>query len=167
MTAIRIVLDEGATMPRRATAGSAGLDLCASRDTWVPAGACVVVPTGVRVEIPHGYEGQVRGRSGLTREGLLVHLGTIDSDYRGEIGVIVSLAEWAGPLDTCHNEDRILGPFVDPTSPRASERGVWVSNGDRIAQLVIAPVWMGELEVCAELPDTERGERGFGSTGER
>lgn len=70
MTArIRIVLGEGARMPTRATPGSAGLDLYASRDTWVPAGECVVVPTGVRLEIPAGYEGQVRGRSGLTRAG--------------------------------------------------------------------------------------------------
>jgi dUTP pyrophosphatase len=150
MTArIRIVLGEGARLPTRATPGSAGLDLYASRDTWVPAGECVVVPTGVRLEIPPGYEGQVRGRSGLTRAGVIVHLGTLDADYRGEIGVITSLAPWA-------DQDDVPGQW---------KTGMHVEAGARIAQLVIAPVWCGELEVTDTLTDTERGAGGFGSTG--
>ena len=151
MTArIRIVLGEGARMPTRATPGSSGLDLYASRDTWVPAGECVVVPTGVRLEIQAGYEGQVRGRSGLTRAGVIVHLGTIDADYRGEVGVIVSLAHWA------------RGQLANES---ASERGLMIASGGRIAQLVIAPVWCGELDLAEALTDTERGAGGFGSTG--
>lgn len=149
--AVRIKLAEGARMPTRATEDSVGLDLCALEDTWVPAGEIAVVPTGVSVELPRGFEAQVRPRSGLTRAGVLVHLGTIDSDYRGEIGVAVSLAPWAG----AHAFDR--------GSP--SGWGRYVLRGDRIAQLVIAPVWMGSPVQVEELSETGRGDGGWGSTG--
>jgi dUTP pyrophosphatase len=149
-----------ATLPKYATAGAAALDLYACRKPgdprWVygfaggevrehvplDAGDFWVITTGIAIEIPIGYEGQVRGRSGLTRRGCLVHLGTIDADYRGEVGVIV--------------ENRT--------------GDVWnVCEGDRIAQLVIAPIGVAALVDVGdgELSGTERGAGGFGSSGVR
>ena len=132
-----------AVVPRYMTAGAAGLDLVAALDAPVAIapGARAAVGTGLAVAIPGGWEGQVRPRSGLAREHGLSVLnapGTIDSDYRGE--VIVLLVN--------------LG-----------DREVRVETGQRIAQLVIAPAIQAEVEVVAELPPTARGAGGFGSTG--
>jgi dUTP pyrophosphatase len=129
--------------PTRGTEHAAGFDLRAAVDgelTLAP-GARALIPTGISIAIPPGFEGQVRGRSGLAlKHGIaLVNApGTIDADYRGEIGVIVIN----------------LGsePFT-------------VQRGDRIAQLVIAAVSMAELEVVDSLEETTRGAGGFGSTG--
>ncbi|MCM2315741.1 MAG: dUTP diphosphatase [Thermoanaerobaculia bacterium] len=129
--------------PSRATPHAAGFDLRAAVDAplLLAPGRRALVPTGISIEIPPGFEGQVRARSGLAiKHGIaLVNApGTIDADYRGEIGVIlVNLGE---------------EPFT-------------ISRGDRIAQLVIAALAPCELEVAAELAPTARGEGGFGSTG--
>lgn len=134
---------EGLDLPAYATEGSAGMDLRAAvaDDLTLPPGARALVPTGIRIAVPPGYEAQVRPRSGLAlKHGitLLNTPGTIDADYRGPVGVIMAnLGE---------------EPFV-------------IRRGDRIAQLVIAPVVRADLEVLPELPDTERGEGGFGHTG--
>jgi dUTP pyrophosphatase len=102
-------------------------------------GERVCLPTGIAVEIPPGFEGQVRPRSGLARKlGVATFLGTIDHDYRGEIGVT---------LVNHGSEAVVIGP------------------GDRIAQLIIAPVVRVELVEVAELGETMRGASGFGSTG--
>jgi dUTP pyrophosphatase len=136
----RKVLPDART-PTYATPGAAGLDLHSARETPLtiyPEGrACI--PTGIAMEIPPGFEGQVRPRSGLAlKYGVATFLGTIDSDYRGEIGVtLVNYGSMA---------------FV-------------VEPGDRIAQLVIAPVVHARLVEATELGDTERGAGGFGSTG--
>ena len=128
--------------PTYATGGSAGsyLRACVESPVLIATGERSVVPTGVTLEIPPGYEGQVRPRSGLAaRHGvtLLNAPGTIDSDYRGEIRVI--LVNLSGE------------PYT-------------VQPGDRIAQLVIAPVQ--QVDFLAEaLEESERGEGGFGSTG--
>jgi dUTP pyrophosphatase len=125
------------------SAGAAGLDLASAADApiTVAAGARVAVPTGLAFEIPQGFEGQVRPRSGLARKvGLTVvnAPGTIDSDYRGEVQVLlVNLGD---------------APHV-------------IQPGDRVAQLVIAPVTLAELEEASELSDTARGSGGFGHTG--
>ena len=98
--------------------------------------------TGVRVAIPEGYEGQVRARSGLALRkgiGLVNSPGTIDCDYRGEIGVII--INW-------------------------SQEVVEIKAGERIAQLVICPVERAAIQIVEELPGTDRGESGFGSTGQ-
>lgn len=130
-------------LPARGTAHAAGFDLRAAveQDVTLSPHARALVPTGIRIAIPPGFEGQVRARSGLSvRHGIAIvnAPGTIDADYRGEIQVIlINLGE---------------EPFT-------------IKRGDRIAQLVIAPVVMAELDVVDELPDTERGEGGFGSTG--
>ena len=128
-------------LPRYETEGSAGLDLRADEAVALAPGGRALVPTGLSLEIPAGHEGQVRPRSGLAaRHGvtLLNTPGTIDSDYRGEVKVILVN----------------LGP-----EPVQFERG------ERIAQLVLAPVARATLEVVETLGDTGRGAGGFGSTG--
>jgi dUTP pyrophosphatase len=130
-------------LPAYHSAGAAGLDLLADLAQSIalaPLERCAV-PTGIAIEIPPGYEGQVRPRSGRAlREGLtlLNTPGTIDSDYRGEIQVIV------------------VNLGREPVS---------IEPGDRIAQLVIAPVARVELVEVEELDDTHRGGGGFGHTG--
>jgi dUTP pyrophosphatase len=134
---------EGLALPAYATSGSAGCDLRAAISeslTLLPGGR-TLIPTGLAVAIPPGHEGQVRMRSGLALEKGLTLLngpGTIDSDYRGEIRVIVAN----------------LGS--DP---------VTISRGDRIAQLVFAPVSHARLAPVEELPPSSRSDGGFGSTG--
>lgn len=140
---IQVVLSEGATPPQYATEGSAGLDLSAhlAQPLVLQPGQRARVPTGVRLAIPEGFEGQVRGRSGLADRhgiGLVNAPGTIDSDYRGEIQVL--LINWG-------------------TEP------VRIENGERVAQLVIAPVARVHTLQVEELEATERGCGGFGHTG--
>lgn len=131
-------IHDAVPVPAYATEGAAGLDLCAAAPCIIQPGQIVRVPTGVCVEIPPGYEGQVRPRSGLASQGVVAILGTIDSDYRGEIHVLL--------------ENRGLEPVaIEPCM--------------RIAQLVIAPVARVDVEVVEELSPTERGAQGFGSTG--
>jgi dUTP pyrophosphatase len=129
-------------LPRYETDGAAGMDLRADEPFTLAPGERRVVPTGLAVEIPSGHEGQVRARSGLAaRHGVaLVNApGTIDADYRGEVKVIlVNLGQ--APV-----------PFA---------------RGDRIAQLVVAPVTRVEIALAQELSDTGRGSGGFGSTGQ-
>jgi dUTP pyrophosphatase len=128
-------------LPRYETDGSAGLDLRADEPVSLAPGERALVPTGLALEIPPGFEGQVRPRSGLAARhgvGLLNAPGTVDSDYRGEVKVILV------------NHGR---------QPVRFERG------ERIAQLVLAPVARAVLEVVEALGDTGRGAGGFGSTG--
>lgn len=134
---------EGLPLPAYATEGSAGLDLRAAiaEPLMIPPGGRAAVPTGLALAIPAGYEGQVRARSGLASRhgvGLPNAPGTIDSDYRGE--VLVLLVNWGAE------------PFV-------------VTRGDRIAQLVIAPVARAILSETDALPESGRGAGGFGHTG--
>jgi deoxyuridine 5'-triphosphate nucleotidohydrolase len=143
---VRVVRLPGAAdlpLPAPATRGAAGLDLHAALDAELVLrpGARVRVPTGLCVAIPDGFEGQVRPRSGLAFEhGLTLPNapGTIDSDYRGELLVILL---------------------------NAGREPVTIRRGDRIAQLVIAPVARAQWEEVESLPASERGAGGFGSTG--
>lgn len=137
----------GLEPPQRATAGAAGFDLRAAialDDCMVIApGDRSLVPTGLSLAIPPGYEGQVRPRSGLAlRFGVTVlnSPGTIDADYRGEVGVIL-VNQGAQPFE--------------------------IRRGDRIAQLVVAAIAPCTFEVVADLDASARGEGGFGSTGTR
>ena len=128
-------------LPEYATPASAGVDLRASEARVIPPGSRALVPTGLRIALPEGYEAQVRPRSGLAlKHGVTLpnSPGTIDADYRGEIGVI---------LMNLGQE-----PFV-------------VEPGDRIAQMVVAPVVRVAWSEAEALDATERGEGGFGSTG--
>jgi dUTP pyrophosphatase len=148
MTAIDVEvkrLPHGADLPlpQYATADSAGLDLLAAvdADLVLQPGTRALVPTGLAIALPPGYEAQVRPRSGLAlRNGitLLNSPGTVDADYRGEVGVIlINLGQ---------------EPFV-------------VTRGMRIAQMVVAPVTRLAWREVADLPTSERGAGGFGSTG--
>jgi dUTP pyrophosphatase len=130
-------------LPRYETAGSAGLDLCADLDVPIELGPLerTLVPTGLFVEIPLGYEAQIRPRSGLAlKKGLSMPNtpGTIDSDYRGEIKVILI---------------------------NLSNETVQIAPGERIAQLVVARHERIEWQPVEQLGDTIRGSGGFGSTG--
>ncbi|SHO48903.1 deoxyuridine 5'-triphosphate nucleotidohydrolase [Desulfopila aestuarii DSM 18488] len=132
-------------LPGYETTGSAGMDVCAAveHDTVLAPGAILLVPTGFGVAIPQGYEIQVRPRSGLAvKHGVTIinSPGTIDSDYRGEIKIgLINLGK---------------EPFT-------------IKRGDRIAQLVLAPVTIASWQLVEELDDTARGTGGFGHTGVR
>lgn len=133
-------LNKDLSAPAYATEQAAGLDLCAAEDCAIHPGEIRRIPTGLCLEIPAGLEGQVRPRSGLSSRGIVAILGTVDSDYRGEVSVML--------------ENRSRDPWR-------------VRMGDRIAQLVIAPVMRVHVVETEELSETERGEKGFGSTGLR
>lgn len=131
----------GLNPPAYATAGAAGADLVAAEDATIAPGAVHAVATGIALAIPEGFEGQVRPRSGLAlKHGVTVlnAPGTIDADYRGEVKVIL----------INHGPE----PFR-------------IARGDRVAQLVVAPVSAARFERVDALPDTARGQGGFGSTG--
>lgn len=139
---IQIMTDSG-NLPAYETEGSAGMDLRALLEAPITLGPLerALIPTGIRLAVPRGYEAQVRARSGLAVKhgiGLVNGIGTIDSDYRGEVKV--ALINWGSE------------PFV-------------IENGDRIAQLVIAPFARAEWEKTEQLEETRRGEGGFGHTG--
>lgn len=136
-------LREKAVIPERKTGGSAGYDLCAciTGDFTINPGDLVILPTGLAAEIPQGFAGMIYTRSGLgVKHGIHVSngVGVIDSDYRGEMHVGL------------HN---------------ASREAYTVHPGERIAQLIITPVLLPEVELVAQLSETQRGEGGFGSTG--
>jgi len=135
----------GLPLPTYATPGASGMDVCAAvppdEDVTVPAGGLALVPTGFVLAIPQGFEVQVRPRSGLAAKfgvGIPNSPGTIDSDYRGEVKIII----------INHGSD----PFR-------------IARGDRIAQLVVAPVTRAAVLERDALSPTERGEGGFGHTG--
>jgi dUTP pyrophosphatase len=140
---VRLPHAEGLPLPAYATEGAAGMDLLAAVTTplVIAPGGRALVPTGLRIALPHGYELQVRPRSGLAlKNGITLPNtpGTIDEDYRGELGVI------------------LLNTGTDAFT---------VERGMRIAQAVIAPVVRAAWREVAALPDTARGTGGFGSTG--
>ncbi len=140
---IKCVAKEGAVVPVYKTAGAAGADVCAciKESVTVKSGETVLVPTGLFFEIPEGYEIQVRPRSGLALKNGITVLntpGTVDSDYRGELQVIL-----------------INHSGVDFT----------INPRDRIAQIVVAPVTQGIFVLADSIGETQRGSGGFGSTG--
>lgn len=138
---VPVILGEGANLPQYQTSGSAGADLCTTISFSLAPMERKVVPTGLRIALPVGYEAQVRPRSGLAAKhgiGMVNAPGTIDSDYRGEIHVILI------NLGSDHVEFKA---------------------GDRVAQMVIAPVQQVEWQLVDSLDSTERGTGGFGSTG--
>ncbi|WP_144640081.1 dUTP diphosphatase [Bacillus cereus] len=132
-------------LPKYAKPGDAGFDLVAAEDTIIWPGETKVVPTGLAFEIPPRYELQVRPRSGMTRNTKLrVVLGTVDSGYRGEVGVLVDNTEI---------------PKV------ANMQAHVIEKGTRIAQGVIAPVETANFVEADKLSESDRGTGGFGSTG--
>jgi len=137
--------DQSLGLPSYASAGAAGADLRANfpdcRELVLAAGARALVPTGLRLAIPEGFEMQIRPRSGLAlKHGITLPNapGTVDSDYRGALGVIVL---------------------------NAGQESFTIAHGDRIAQMIVAPVVRADFELVEQLSETVRGEGGFGSTG--
>ena len=148
---VRLIWAEGADrslpLPTYKTDGAAGADLCAhlppdrrAEGVTLRPGERAAVPTGLRIAIPEGFEGQVRARSSLGRRGLILPNapGTIDADYRGEVLILLL---------------------------NAGDGAVTLSHGERIAQLVIAPVARARFELAETLDETGRSAGGFGSTG--
>lgn len=136
-------LKENAIVPQRQTQGSAGYDLCAciAGEFAIEPGDMVILPTGIAVEVPNGHAGMVFARSGLSlKHG--IHLtngvGVIDSDYRGEVNVGLT------------NSSR--KPYI-------------IKPGERVAQLIIMPVALPEVELVESMSETQRGDGGLGSTG--
>lgn len=130
-------------IPKYATSGSAGVDLCSTMYCIIKPGEMALIPTGIKLSIPEGYEAQIRPRSGLALNHKVVipnSPGTIDSDYRGEVKVL------------------LMNMGTDPFT---------LTFGDRIAQVVFAPVARAKFEDVKKLDDTKRGSGGFGSTGIR
>lgn len=144
MTILKIKrLEHNKVLPEYKTEGAAGMDLCAAIEEPVTLKPLerILVPTGLKIELEHGYEAQIRPRSGLSiKHGitLINCVGTIDEDYRGEVCV---------PVVNISNEPYTIEPQ------------------ERIAQMIIARVEQAEIKVVTELTDTERGIGGFGHTG--
>ncbi|MBQ6457764.1 MAG: dUTP diphosphatase [Kiritimatiellae bacterium] len=134
-------IDRDAVLPAYAHPGDAGMDICSVEELVLPPGKRSLIRTGLVMELPDGYEAQVRPRSGLAlKHGVTVlnSPGTIDAGYRGEVGVIL----------VNHGDSAFS-----------------IRKGDRIAQLVVAPVTAAEVEEVASVAASERGAGGFGSTG--
>ena len=136
-------LSKEVSLPKYETSGSSGMDLAANIDDkiTIDSGKTVIIPTGLSLSIPKGFEVQIRPRSGLAAKQKITVLntpGTIDADYRGEIKVILI---------------------------NLSENSFIVERGLRIAQMVVCPVVQAQLKEVNDLSETERGKGGFGSTG--
>ena len=153
------ILDDRAKIPTRAHSTDAGLDIYALEDTEVTEGT--LIPTGIAVSIPAGYEAQVRPRSGVTsRTDLRVQLGTVDSGYEGEIKVI---GDCKSRLKLFRKVTRFFG-----LKDRIIEDSHQVYGGDKIAQLVISPIETPKVNLVSEFEsESERGDKGFGSTDEK
>src|SRR5205809_1996942 len=137
----RLPHGDGLPLPKYASEHAAGLDVCAAEELVLGPGERHAVATGFAIEIPHGYEVQVRPRSGLALKHGITCLntpGTIDSDYRGEIKVILI---------------------------NLSDEVFTIQHGERIAQMIIQPVTKAEWQVVKSLNESKRGEGGFGHTG--
>lgn len=146
----RLEHGEGLPLPRYATSGAAGMDICSAEDVKLPSGKTIMVSTGFACAVPEGYELQCRPRSGLASKGITIvnAPGTVDSDYRGELKVL---------LQNTNPSVTLFGsPFSEPFE---------ITRGDRIAQLVLAPVTIAQPVEVDELDETARGAGGFGSTG--
>ena len=135
--------DKNIKLPAYKTSGSSGMDLVAhvKNKINIKPGKTAIIPTGIAVAIPKNYEIQIRPRSGLAAKKVISVLntpGTIDSDYRGEIKIILI---------------------------NLSKKSFVVKSGDRIAQMILCPVAKGKLKEVKNLPETIRGKKGFGSTG--
>lgn len=144
MVSVKFKVKEGAILPEYKTSGAAGADVCAflpEGPVTIKKGSYAMIPTGLFCEIPDGYEIQVRPRSGLAFKNGITVLntpGTIDSDYRGELRIL---------LVNLGNQD-----FV-------------INDKERIAQIIVSPVLQAKFEAVKDLSSTERGTSGFGSTG--
>ena len=140
--------------------GDAGIDIYASEDITIGAFETILVPTGLSIQLPIGYEAQVRPKSGLSSKGIQVDFGTIDSGYTGEIKVSM-----------CNLEAQSLRTYVERLTewkvevPYFANEEILIKKGQKIAQLVISKVIDTEFIPVEVLDETDRGANGFGSTG--
>lgn len=141
MIEVGIMLKEGAKAPSYALEGDSGMDLFAYKDVIIPSGETIKVPTGCFFEIPKGSEGQVRPKSGMTLKGLVTELGTIDSNFRGEVQCLV------------HNKRRDFDQVI--------------KKGTKCGQIVFVPVEEAKTIIKNSLSNSNRGINGFGHTGEK
>ena len=141
---IKVKLDEGAFAPESAHTADAGYDLRTPKAFYIEAGGHAIIDTGVHIQIPEGYVGFLKSKSGLNVKFHITGEGVIDSGYTGSIVVKLYNHEKWSPLDD--NEVRF-------------------ERGDKIIQLVLLPIFKPELEIVDGLEETERGDGGFGSTG--
>lgn len=139
-----------AKVPTRANAGDLGYDLFAINTVVVQPGQTVMAETGVAFEFPEGWGAIIKARSSQGKNGLDVFGGVVDNGYRGEVKVLLHNSAPESP--------RILGPKVEDAT-------VIYYAGDKIAQLVLVPVFPGAIQEVATLGESERGEKGFGSSG--
>lgn len=135
---MKVKLDNGAFIPKRAHEADAGYDLFAMESKTVPARGNAIFDTGVHIEIPHGFAGVIKSKSGLNIKHDILSDGLVDSGYSGSIRVKL------------YNH---------------GDREYQVLRGDKISQIMIVPVHTPDLRIVTELKETERGEHGFGSTG--
>lgn len=144
-----------AQLPKYAHPTDTGMDVCAVEDTLLIPGKATIVSTGLIADIPTGYEIQVRSRSGLAAKANIIianGVGSVDSSYRGVIGVIMKYLPSIEDVDISLDRRLTAEPYV-------------VKKGDRIAQFVVAPVTKCEPVEVTEVSETDRGTGGFGSTG--
>ena len=149
MSTVKIFLaDEDAEMPTRAYPNDVGYDLYSTEEIEIPHGCCVTVKTGMHLVMPAGLYAQVHTRSSYGKRGLYVHNGVIDSDYTGEVSVhVMNLAGSVDENGVIHKESYII------------------QKGDKIAQLLFHSAERPALVETKQLPQTDRGDKGHGSTG--
>lgn len=160
-------LTDDAIIPTKAHPSDSGYDLYANEDVIIEPGETVIVKTGIAVELPAGYEAQIRPRSGITaKTKLRVQLGTIDQDYRGEVGVIVD------NINSFSADNFVsLLTYIDGKTGLDNSGGLYgegtylIRKGEKIAQLVVQHLPQIIAEEVYNLEETERGDAGFGSTG--
>jgi dUTP pyrophosphatase len=133
-----VLLNARARVPAYAHESDSGADLYTNAEVRIPPSETRVLSLGICIALAPGYAAEIRPRSSMSARGLLVHLGTIDAGYRGPLGVIVTNLDW---------------------------RSITVTPGDRVAQLVVVPVLRARFELVQDLAESDRGGRGFGSTG--
>ncbi|MBM7600453.1 dUTP pyrophosphatase [Virgibacillus halotolerans] len=172
-------LTSDAIIPTKAHATDSGFDLYAAEDVVIHPGETAVVSTGVAVQLPEGMEAQVRPRSGITSRGFVqVHLGTVDNEYIGNIGVIVENKADFIPMYEKANSRVLLGPKgniitnEDGTIYKSDDlvfsHSCLIRKSDRIAQLVVQYLpQVSAVEIDGDLTETKRGTGGFGSSGVR
>lgn len=142
------LLNKDAKVPQRGNEFAAGLDIYATQDVFIPVGTTTTIPTGIAVELPNGFVGKIEDRSSMGLKGLRTGAGVVDSDYRGELKIVM------------HNLTN-----KQEYDPVLHNRGYQVHKGDKVAQILVYPVSMVNAVQVEELTPSERNFGSFGSTG--
>lgn len=151
------LLNEAAILPTRANSNDAGFDLYALTHVFIPVGGSARVPTGIAFNVPAGTYLKIEDRSSLAVKGLRTGAGVVDSGYTGDVTIV---------LHNLNNTSSGYYDFDSTNSYNTFQKGYKIRKGDKIAQAVLIPILTPELEVVAEFVPTERGDKGFGSSGQ-